>query len=210
MRSKGAYLILGMAILCLTVSVASADQLSSVGSDRQETSFGDLTADALCATAGTVVSFVPAVSFKSGTLPAQPTREQIAGLLQNPDETWAVCRLTGAQVRKALERSLSRLPLPNLAFLQVSGLTVNYDASKPREARVVSLTSSQGAIQAEKTYEVAMPLSLAEGGSGYFQIFDKDSIVRQGTDGLADAIHGFRQAHPDRVYTGQGRLVPTR
>ena len=209
MARKLAYLILALVVCGLLAAPAwCAEQLTTNGADRLEVSFGDLTADALCGAAGTVISFVPAVSFKPGNLPATgATREQIAGLLQTPDESWAVCRLTGAQLRKALERSLSRLPLPSLAFLQVSGLTVNYKAAQPRDARVVSLTASGGAIQAEKTYEVAMPLSLAEGGSGYFQVWDKDAIVRRGTGGLADVVFTFRQANPDRAYTGQGRIV---
>ena len=212
MYKKAGYIILVLAVCGLLAAPAwCAEQLSTAGCDRQEASFGDLTADALCGAAGTVISFVPAVSFKPGNLQATgATREQIAALLQTPDESWAVCRLSGAQIRKALERSLSRLPLPSLAFLQVSGLTVNYDVTKPRDQRVIGLTSSSGAIQAEKSYEVAMPLVLAEGGSGYFQVWDKDSIVRRGTDGLADVVLNFRQANPDRAYTGQGRTVASR
>jgi 5'-nucleotidase / UDP-sugar diphosphatase len=215
MSSKGQYLILAVALWVLVGALGAApgrcaatDQLSTVGCDRQETSFGDLTADALCDASGTVISLAPAVGFKSGSIPAAGvTRDQIASLLQTPDETWAVCRLTGDQIRKALERSLNRLPLPSMAFLQVSGLTVNYDASQPRGERVTALTSSRGPVQAELAYEVAMPLSLAQGGSGYFQVFDKDSIIRRGTAGLADAVYGFRQANPERAYTGQGRIV---
>jgi len=185
-------------------------ELSTVHCDRQETSFGDLTADALCADADSVIGLVPAVSFKPGTISAQdPTREQVAGLLQTPEETWAVSRLTGAQIRRALERSLSRVPLPNTAFLQVSGLTVTFDPTKPRDRRILSLTSAQGPLQPEEQYEVVMPLFLAQGGSGYFQIFDKDDIVRRGTSGLADAIFEYLQANPARPYTGQGRIIPS-
>ncbi len=186
---------------------AQNDGLSTARSDQQETSFGDLTTDALCANADAVIGLAPAVSFKPGTIPAGATREQIAGLLQTPEHNWAVLKLTGAQIRKALERSLSRAPLPNTAFLQVSGLTVTYDPGKPRNRRIVSLTSAQGPIQPDEHYEVVMPMFLAQGGSGYFQIFGKDDIVRQGTTALADAIVQYLQANPDKTYTGQGRVV---
>ena len=189
---------------------SAAPTLTTLNADRQETSFGDLTANALCAAGGTTIGLVSAVSFKPGTIPAQsPTRDEIAGLLQTPEETWAVSDLTGAQLRQALERSLSRAPLPNTAFLQVSGLQVVYNATQPRDQRIVSLTGTQGPIQPEQHYEVAMPLFLAQGGSGYFQIFDKDSIVRRGSAALADVIFQFRQQHPDQVYTGQGRILPS-
>jgi 5'-nucleotidase / UDP-sugar diphosphatase len=191
-------------------SAFAADQLSTAGCDKQEVSFGDLTADALCANSGATMAFVPALSFKSGSVPAVgATQAQVASLLQVPEESWAVCSLTGAQIRQSLERSLNRLPLPSVAFLQLSGLTVTYDASKPRDHRVVSVRSPKGPVLAEQKYEVVMPLSLAQGASGYFLIFDKDSIVRQGTTGLGALIYAFLQANPDREYTGQGRLVPT-
>lgn len=200
-----------MALLLLgsLPGAAAADQLTTVGCDRQEVSFGDLTADALCADSGATLAFVAAVSFKAGSIPASgATADQVASLLQTPAESWAVSALTGAQIRASLERSLSRLPLPSVAFLQISGLTVTYDASQPRDHRVVSVRSAKGPILAEQKYEVVMPLSLAQGGSGYFQIFDKNSIVRQGTRGLGALVYAFLEAHPDREYTGQGRLVP--
>lgn len=199
---------LAFALLALYSYAAENVEFSTLRCDQQETSFGDLTTDALCADANTVIGLAPAVSFKPGTIPAQETtRAQVASLLQTPEETWAVSRLTGAQIRKALERSLSRAPLPHTAFLQVSGLTVVYDVSKPRDHRIVSLTSAQGPVRPEETYEVVMPLLLAQGGSGYFQIFGKDDIVRQGTTAIADAIVSYLEAHPGRNYTGQGRII---
>ena len=197
-------------LLAGSLSLAcAADRLSTVGCDKQEVSFGDLTADALCADSGATMAFVAAMSFKTGSIPAaNTTQEQVASLLQTPDESWAVCSLTGAQIRASLERSLNRLPSPSVGFLQVSGLTVTYDASKPRERRVVSLRSPQGPVLAERKYEVVMPLSLAQGGAGYFQIFDKESIVRRGTRGLAALVYAFLQANPKREYTGQGRILP--
>lgn len=201
--------LLGLLAAAYYVYAVDNGELSTVGSDRGETSFGDATTDALCASAGTNLAFAPAVSFKAGAIPARgATLEQVASLLQTPEESWAVSRLTGDQIRRALERSLSRAPLPNTAFLQVSGLTVTYDPRKPRDRRIVSLTSAQGPIQPEQEYEVVMPVFLAQGGSGYFQIFGKDDIVRQGNQGLAEAIFQHLQANPDKTYTGQGRIIP--
>jgi len=202
--------LLGVLVAAYYVYAVDNAELTTVDSDRGETSFGDATTDALCASAGVNLAFAPAVSFKAGSIPARgATLEQIAGLLQTPEESWAVSRLTGAQIRRALERSLSRAPLPNTAFLQVSGLTVTYDPAKPRDRRIVSLTSAQGPIQPEQEYEVVMPIFLAQGGSGYFQIFGKDDIIRQGNQSLAEAIFQYLQANPDKTYTGQGRIVPT-
>jgi 2',3'-cyclic-nucleotide 2'-phosphodiesterase (5'-nucleotidase family) len=211
--SKRVY-YLGVALLVLllvaSAGLTQAQDLTTANAEREEVSFGDLTADALCDSADTTIGLVPAVSFNSGTVPANPTQEQVNGLLQNPKETWAVSGLTGVQIQRALERSLSRLPLPNTAFLQVSGLVVNFDVSRPRDQRITSVTAAGGALVPDRTYEVVMPLSMAQGGSGYFQIFGQDNIVRQGTQGLGEVIYQYRQANPNRVYTGQGRLVPAK
>ena len=202
-------MVLVALILAIAWVWAQNGELSTARCDQQETSFGDLTADALCADANAVFSLAAAVSFKKGAIQAAgATREQVASLLQTPEESWAVSRLTGAQLRKALERSLSRAPLPNNnAFLQVSGMTVVYDPGKPRDKRIICLTTAQGPIEPEAQYEVVMPLALAQGGSGYFQIFGKDDIIRQGTSALADSIVQYLQANPAKGYTGQGRLV---
>ena len=187
---------------------AQPAELSTVRGEAQETSFGDATAEALCADANTVIGLAPAVSFKAGTIPGVgATRAQVAGLLQTPEDPWAVSRLTGAQIRAALERSLSRVPLPSNAFLQVSGLTVTYDASKAREHRLISVTTAEGPLQPDQQYEVVMPLYLATGQAGYFQVFGKDDIIRQGTTALADAVFQYLQHNPNKSYTGQGRIV---
>lgn len=187
------------------------EELSTVKVDRQETNFGDLTADALGHAAKVKVGLVAAVTFKQGTVPASNlTTEQIGSLLRSPEETWAVSRLKGAQIRAALERSLSRMPLPNTAFLQVSGLKVVYNPQAARGGRITSLVTTKdpkGPVDDAKEYQVVMPLSLAKGGSGYFQIFDESSITRRSTQGLSQAIVAYLDTKPKTKYTGKGRLV---
>jgi hypothetical protein len=201
---------LALFLLLLTAGLGQADppDLSTAHGARQETTFGDLTTDALCADAHVAIGLACAVCFKPGTIPAQgATRAQVADLLQTPEDPWAVSRLTGAQLRQALERALSRVPLPCNAFLQVSGLTVTYDPNKPRGHRLISVTSAQGALQPDQQYEVVMPLNLARGQSGYFQIFGPDDLLRQGKTALADAIFPYLQANPDPP-PAPARIVP--
>lgn len=182
-------------------------ELTSANAQRAETSFGQLAADALANAAGTTIAVVPAVSFKSGTVPAGPvTRENVSDLLTQPSETWAVVSLSGAELRETLERSVSRAPQPHAGFLQVSGISMTYDPEEPRSSRIVNLTVSGADVQPNQDYEVAMPLSLAKGGSGYFTIFGEDDIVRTGTDEMADAIVNFVDAQGSITRTGQGRI----
>lgn len=185
--------------------------LTSANAEKEETTFGDLAADALCETAGTTIALVPAVSFKSGTIPpGEVTLAGVNGLLTQPTEGWSVVRLSGAQLMRTLERSVSRAPLPNAGFLQVSGLTVIYDPAGGRTGRVVSALVGTTPLNLTGSYDVAMPQSLAKGGSGYFQIFGEQNIVRSGEDAMAQVIVRYVIAKGTVNYTGQGRIIVSR
>lgn len=208
--------VLGLTITltaCLTVTGAVADgetttALTTEGIDAQETTFGDLTTDGIADAAGTTIALAPAVIFKPGEIaPGPVTVAAVSALLHDPDETWAVIRLTGAQLRATLERAVSFAPTPRVFFLQVSGLTVVYDPDAPRGRKVRSLTVGSAPVDETETYEVAMPESLADGGSGYFTIFEDAPRVRTGTRGLAEVIRDYVAARESVSYTGLGRIV---
>jgi len=187
----------------------TATELTSANAQREETSFGDLAADALAAAANTTLAVVPAVSFKSGTIPTgEVTLAAVRELLTQPDETWAVVQLTGQELREMLERSVSRAPQPNAGFLQVSGISMDYDPRAARNERISRLTVSGAAVEPDADYEVAMPYSLAKGGSGYFTIFGEDDIRRSGSGEMAQVIVDFVDQQETVEPTGQGRIVP--
>jgi 5'-nucleotidase len=186
----------------------NATVLTSVSCDCQEASFGDLTTDALQAAGGADIAFVAAISLRPGALPpGSLTKDRVVTLLANPDEVWAVSRLTGAQVRGALELAVRAWPLPNNAFLQVAGLSFDYSASAPALSRVKAVRVGAGTLSDQATYTVAMPLSLAKGGSGFFKVFTKEAIIRQGTSSLADTIVSYAAGQGSVTYTGVGRIV---
>jgi 5'-nucleotidase/UDP-sugar diphosphatase len=209
-RAATAALAVMVAVMLSAVLAAAGEtaaDLTSANAQKQETTFGDLVTDALCDASRTAVALAPAVGFKSGTIPVGPvTADGVRPLLTKPTELWAVVKLTGVQLRQTLERSLSRAPLPNAGFLQVSGLTLTYDPEAPRDERIVSLKASGEDVQPEKQYEVAMPLSLAKGGSGYFQIFGEEQIVKTGSDEICAVIVRFVDKKETVSYTGQGRI----
>ncbi|HEY0866911.1 MAG TPA: 5'-nucleotidase [Fimbriimonas sp.] len=102
--------------------------------------------------------------------------DRLESILQYPTDEVVVLNLTGAQIRKAFERSLSLYPQPNTSFLQISGFEVTYNKSGLPNQRVVSVTAGGSELQDGKTYSVAMPSSLGRGGLGYFKIWDKSNI----------------------------------
>jgi len=138
--------------------------------------------------------------------PGPLNKERVSTLLANPDEVWAVSRLTGAQVKAALEHSVRTAPLPNNAFLQVAGLSFDYSTAAPQLERVRAVRVGMGALSDAGSYTVAMPLSLAKGGSGYFKIFTKEAIIRQGETSLADVVVNFASQQGSVMYMGTGRI----
>lgn len=105
--------------------------------------------------------------------------------------TLATMKITGAELKQAFEISVGNLPNENGGFLHVSGGKVQYDSSKPKGERVVSVSylNEQGdytEIQDNEEYVIATNAFTAKGGDGY-DVFEK--IYQEGrvTDlGLSD------------------------
>ena len=74
-----------------------------------------------------------------------------------------VMKMTGAQVRRVLEQSLTL----ERGLLQVSGMEVVYDLSKPERRRLVSMRHGGSLIEPADELEVAVSGFLAEGGDLY-------------------------------------------
>jgi len=176
--------------------------------DSEEVSYGDLVTDAIAWGSSSQIALAPALTFKPGQIAAGKISEAAVGaLLQNRAEKWAVVQLTGAQLRETLERSVSFAPTPRTFFLQVSGLTVVYNTKAPRNKRIVTVNVGPDPLDETAKYEVAMPLSLAQGGAGYFTIFGDVTVERSGNEGLSKLIMRYLVEQGPVNYTGQGRLV---
>jgi 2',3'-cyclic-nucleotide 2'-phosphodiesterase (5'-nucleotidase family) len=208
--------------LCVTavllVGIGSAEAarsnepLSSEGVLQQETSLGDLVADALKEAGSAQAALVNAAQFKAGTIPAgKVTPGDVSARLNNPTGKWVVSSLTGKCLKAALERALSRAsrePQPSAHFLQVAGLRVTYDRDAAAGARVTSLKIGGAPVQDNTTYRVAMPEDLAKGGSGYFTIscFNEGTIQPGATGTLVEAITALLDANATLNYSQLDRI----
>jgi 5'-nucleotidase len=83
------------------------------------------------------------------------------------DSGLAVLTLTGAQLRTALENSVSRLPEPNGRFLQTSGIGYAVDPGAPIGARVAAVQIHGVPLDPARRYSVAVTRFIADGGDGY-------------------------------------------
>ena len=186
--------------------------LSGAGCGFQETNLGDLVADAVRQTGSAQVGLVPADEIDGGaSIPAGKTdTAKIVSTLRyadDPSDTVVVLTLTGTQILKIAERSVSRAPTPFEGFLQVSGLQIRYSAGQPESKRVSLVGVGGSEIDAAKSYQVATTRALAAGGLGYFQILSgKNASSDTGTT-LAKSVSSYLSAHPTIANTIEGRIT---
>ena len=99
--------------------------------------------------------------------------------------TLAIMKVTGQEIKDALEHSVREYPKASGGFLHVSGMFFNYDAKAPVGDRVLSVFVDTGdyydELNLEKTYTVATNAYTAGGGDGYtmFEEASKDGRVSE-------------------------------
>lgn len=103
--------------------------------------------------------------------------DNLATLLQYPEDEIVVLALKGSQIRQAFERSISLYPQPNTSFLQISGFEVVFDPNADSNSRIKRVTANGSPLDDNQVYNVAMPASLGRGGLGYFKIWDRTKIT---------------------------------
>jgi len=86
--------------------------------------------------------------------------------------TVTTLKITGAQIKKALEHSVSEVQEIKGRFLQVSGLSFTYILEKPNNERVQTILVNKQPIVPTKTYTLAISNYLANGGDGYSVFID--------------------------------------
>ena len=199
----------------LSAGVALAQTLGRANGDfpnlrpnKTETAFGRLTADALRAAGKADVGLINAGALRPGTLESGPIeRADLAPLLAFGEDPVVTVVLTGAQLRAALERAASVYPTASPAFLQVAGLSASFDANGSVGARVGAIQVGGRALDEQKTYRAAMPVSLAQGAAGYFNIWNGAQNTKTEVQ-LIDAVGGYIRGQKEIAPDGNTRFGP--
>ena len=182
-----------------TVQVQTA--LSAAGVSSRETSLGNLIADALRQTGHSQIALIPADEI-DGNAKISAGKVEISTLVAtlryaaDPSDTVVVLNLTGAQLLKVAERSVSRAPQPFDGFLQISGLQIRYSPSQAAGSRVSLVGVGGGEVDAGKTYRVAVSRPLAGGSLGYFQIFGQKDITEDTGISISKCLSSYLAIHP--------------
>ena len=164
----------------------TAVELSTRGFLRgsAETAFGNLLADAMRLATGADVALTNGGGIRGDTVyppGSRLTRKMVLTELPFGNKT-VVLRLTGAQVREALENGVSRAENPSGRFPQVSGLAFTFDTRKPPGDRVTSVTVAGAPLEEGKTYTLATNNFLANGGDDY-RVFRAGEVLVDSASG---------------------------
>ena len=136
--------------------------------------------------------------------------EDVTPFIAYTDDPVVELRLTGKQIKQALERSVVIYPQKNLGFLQVSGLRFTFDPTKPQESRVTSVrTGEKGdkALSETESYAVAMTSSMANGALGYWKIWSKNEIRRVTETTVPKAVDAFFASRTSINYSNLNRIT---
>jgi 2',3'-cyclic-nucleotide 2'-phosphodiesterase (5'-nucleotidase family) len=184
--------------------------LDSTGSDVQETSYGNVCADAVLAAGNADAAIVPADEFVPVRLDrGKHSVEELRQALSNRDDASdhvIVLSLTGEQLRQALNRSVSHQPLPFDGFLQVSGLKVLYNPTLAPGKQVVSVKLGGAALDPQRKYRVATTKPLANGSFGYFRVWDEKAIDSDTGVDIGSCLAQYLAAHRTIDTMIEGRI----
>ena len=138
----------------------------------EESDVGHLFADAFVAIAGAEIAFIHSGSLRKD-LPGGDIR--VVDLLDTYPfvDDVIVKEMSGEQIRRALEQSFSL----ERGLLQVAGLEVTYDLTRPIGERLIAVRRNGRELSATEVLTVAAPGFLAEGGDLY-EMFAEAPAIR--------------------------------
>lgn len=169
------------------IATATAD-IENLAPGRNETMWGRLVSDALRSAGKADLALVNAGSLTPGTIKAGTINQsQIDALLSFPSDDVVILPLSGSALEAAVELSLRAYPASSPAFLQGSGWEGTFNTQATAGKRLTSLKINGQDVSPADTYQVAMPVSLAQGTNGYFTYWN-DSSARTLKISMAAAV----------------------
>lgn len=163
-------------------AVASTDsQLDGARENvrTKETNLGNLSADAIRNETKSNIAFVNGGTIRTSIEKGEITKGKLAELFPFGN-TIKVIKLTGEDIKRALEVSVGAYPEAQGGFLQVSGITFSFDAAKEKSNRVYDIKINGEDLNLAKEYTVAINDFLAQGGDGY-EMFKTKIVSEFGT-----------------------------
>jgi 5'-nucleotidase len=132
----------------------------------RETNLGNLVADVMREFARTDVALMNGGGIRDSLRAGPITLGDIFRVLAF-DNTIVTMRVTGAQLRSALENGVSQVEQGSGRFPQVSGMAFVFDPRRPVGQRVLEVRVGPAPLDPTRTYTLATNDFVAGGGDGY-------------------------------------------
>jgi len=131
-----------------------------------ETNLGDLIADSMRSATGTDIAIVNGGGIRTSINEGDITLKDVYSVMPFQND---LCTLTvtGDNIYTAMEYSYSKYDAPFGGFLQISGMTVTYDASKAAGSRIVSITVNGEEMDRSASYTLTTSDFITNGGDGH-------------------------------------------
>lgn len=185
----------------------------------KETNLGNLITDAMIAKAktidpDTVIALQNGGGIRASIDAGDITMEEVLTVMPFGNAL-AIMDLTGAEIKAALEHSVSLAPEQNGAFLQAAGLKFTYDSSKAAGSRVTSVEVNEGGtfvpLDEAKTYAVATNTFTAKGGDNFSMFktaYDEGRVSEPGNVDW-ETFTDYLKANPSVNAAVEGRITDT-
>jgi 2',3'-cyclic-nucleotide 2'-phosphodiesterase (5'-nucleotidase family) len=164
-----------------------------------ESDLGDVVTDAMREASGAEIAFQNGGGIRADILQGPITVEAVFTMLPFEDDL-VTMDLTGEQIKELLEKSIL-----SENMLQVSGIRIEYDLSKPAGAKVVSAEVAGKPVEPQATYRVVTNDFLAAGGN-QFNVFKNGRNVAMGPS-QRDAVDDYISRNSPINVHAKNRIV---
>ncbi|MGE5586143.1 MAG: bifunctional metallophosphatase/5'-nucleotidase [Bacillota bacterium] len=192
------------------LSVAVGESLVALDGERanvrtRETNLGNLIADMMREAGQADIALTNGGGIRASIDKGPITVGEIFTTLPF-DNTLVVLEVSGADIKAALERSVSAYPKELGAFLQVSGLTFEFDPSGAAGERVTAATVHGAPLDPKRLYKVATNDFMAAGGDGY-EMLKGAKVVFSSGELLRDVMANYVKSAGRIAPEVEGRIV---
>ena len=166
----------------------------------RETNLGDLVADIIREKAGSDAALINGGSIRTSINKGRIEVGNIYSVL--PFDNYIVAmRMTGKQLRDAVEHGVAGVENEEGAFPQISGFSFTYTRNAPKGERVKEVLVAGKPLEPDRHYTVATQDFLAAGGDGYTSFGD---AVKSSKD---FSVMGGAMKGENLVYSDAGRWL---
>lgn len=171
----------------------------------KETNLSNILCDAMVAATGADVALTNGGGIRASIEAGDITKKDVVTVL--PFGNLVVTKkVTGAQLKQAIEHGIRLYPDQNGGFPQVGGCAYTFDPSKEAGSRVVTLTVGGQPVDDAKEYLLATNDFMADGGDGYGMLAAGPVLTYYG--GLEEVLISYIQSDSTLPAEPDGRISP--